>query len=339
MRPARLFAGNSLYRRALRYEPLEPRRLLAVVTVDTLADTIDFNDGHTSLREAIFATNTVPGADTINFAPALTANGPATILLTQGELKITDALTIAGPGATRLVIDGNLSSRVFNITATSGDYAISGITITGGKTIGSNLLTSPPYLATTFNGGAIRSTTLGPLSVTDSVVTHSETDGEFARGGGVWAAGPLTLSGSQIVMNRTAGDRGYGGGVSANGLITITSSDISNNSAGGEGGFGGGVHAKNGIIASDSTINSNSALGGDATGGGVYVEGQLTAERMTVNGNKISGNVGWGGGIDVRGTIAISDTRDHQQQYACRQLGRWWNQCNKRRIISSNDGQ
>ena len=65
--PARLFAGNSLYRRALRYEPLEDRRLLAVVTVDTLADTVDFNDGHTSLREAIFATNTVPGADTINF--------------------------------------------------------------------------------------------------------------------------------------------------------------------------------------------------------------------------------------------------------------------------------
>ena len=98
--PARKLAtGNSLYRRALRYEPLEDRRLLAVVTVDTLADTVDFNDGHTSLREAIFATNTVPGADTINFAPLLTANGPATILLTQGELKITDALTINGPGA------------------------------------------------------------------------------------------------------------------------------------------------------------------------------------------------------------------------------------------------
>src|SRR3954471_4069197 len=162
--PARkLSVGKSVYRRSLRYEPLEDRRLLAVVTVDTLADTVDFNDGHTSLREAIFATNTVAGADTINFAPSLTANGPATILLKQGELKITDALTINGPGASVLTIDASQLSRIFNITATSGDYAISGIMTTGGKTIGSNLLTSPPYLATTFNGGAIRSASLGTL--------------------------------------------------------------------------------------------------------------------------------------------------------------------------------
>ena len=82
----------------LRLEPLEDRRLLALVTVTTVDDTIDFTDGVTSLREAIFATNTVPGADTIDFAPALTAAGPATILLTLGELRITDSLTINGPG-------------------------------------------------------------------------------------------------------------------------------------------------------------------------------------------------------------------------------------------------
>ena len=99
--------GRSLYRRRLRLEPLEDRRLLAVVTVTTLADTVDFNDGVTSLREAIFATNTVPGADTIDFAPALTAGGPATILLTQGELVITDSLTINGPGADLLTIDAS----------------------------------------------------------------------------------------------------------------------------------------------------------------------------------------------------------------------------------------
>ena len=66
---------KSQYRRTLRYEPLEDRQLLAVVTVTTLGDTVNFNDGVTSLREAIFATNTVPGADTIDFAPSLTAGG------------------------------------------------------------------------------------------------------------------------------------------------------------------------------------------------------------------------------------------------------------------------
>ncbi len=74
------------------FEPLEERRLLAVATVTTLDDTVDFNDGVTSLREAIFAANTLSGADTIEFAPELTAAGPATILLTQGELAITDSL-------------------------------------------------------------------------------------------------------------------------------------------------------------------------------------------------------------------------------------------------------
>jgi len=96
---ARQATPRSLYRRPLRFEPLEDRRLLAVVTVDTIDDTIDFGDGLLSLREAIFATNTVPGPDTIEFDASLTAGGSATILLTQGELAITDSLTINGPGA------------------------------------------------------------------------------------------------------------------------------------------------------------------------------------------------------------------------------------------------
>src|SRR3990172_1595105 len=132
---------GGVYRRRLRLEPLEDRRLLALVTVTTLADTVDFNDGVTSLREAIFATNTVSGADTIDFAPSLTAGGPATTLLTQGELAITDSLTINGPGADLLTIDAQQQSRIFNITATNGDYAISGIGLHGGGVFSASSLT------------------------------------------------------------------------------------------------------------------------------------------------------------------------------------------------------
>src|SRR5262249_29149831 len=94
--------SSSLYRRLLRCEPLEDRRMLALVTVTTLADTTDANDGVISLREAIVATNAAPGADTIDFAPALTANGPATITWNSALPVITDALTVNGPGAALL---------------------------------------------------------------------------------------------------------------------------------------------------------------------------------------------------------------------------------------------
>src|SRR4249919_2466354 len=116
--------GTARTRRSRDYRPrleaLESRRLMAVVTVGTLNDNVDFNDGLTSLREAIFATNLVGGADTINFAPSLTAGGPATILLTQGELKITDDLTITGPGANSLTIDASGNDPTPNSTYVDG---------------------------------------------------------------------------------------------------------------------------------------------------------------------------------------------------------------------------
>jgi hypothetical protein len=146
-RRARKSTLKSLYGRQLRLEPLEDRRLLAEVTVDTLADTVDLDDGFTSLREAIFATNLVGGPDTIEFDPALTAAGAATILLSRGELAITDDLTINGPGANLLTIDASGNdptpdvnngdgSRIFVIDDSSGavlkTISISGLSLTGG---------------------------------------------------------------------------------------------------------------------------------------------------------------------------------------------------------------
>ena len=141
--------GQNAYRRHLRLEPLEYRRLLAVVTVTTALDTVDFNDGVTSLREAVFATNTVAGADEINFD--FGHDGPATILLTQGELAITDSLTITGPGADLLTIDASGNdptpdqnngdgSRVFILD--DGDINsvrqafVGNLTLTGGDVLG-----------------------------------------------------------------------------------------------------------------------------------------------------------------------------------------------------------
>jgi hypothetical protein len=96
--------------RPFHVEPLEDRRLLANVTVDTELDVVDAGDGLTSLREAIAATNTMSGPDEIVFV----FDGPAKVLLTQGELKITDSLSINGPGAELLTIDASGSDPTPN---------------------------------------------------------------------------------------------------------------------------------------------------------------------------------------------------------------------------------
>jgi len=91
---------GSSYGRRLRVEQLEDRRMLAVITVDSLDDNLIVN-GEVTLREAIVAANTnvsvdgsaagSVGADTILFDAALAGQ---TITLGGTELQITEALTI-----------------------------------------------------------------------------------------------------------------------------------------------------------------------------------------------------------------------------------------------------
>jgi hypothetical protein len=119
--------------------------------VDTLEDESDgdYSRGDLSLREAIELANAsrYEGiVDTIRFDPALTAAGRVTILLMHGEFKITDSLTIEGPGADLLTIDASGNdptpdedrgdgSRVFLVddnASTIADVSIRGLTLTGG---------------------------------------------------------------------------------------------------------------------------------------------------------------------------------------------------------------
>jgi hypothetical protein len=80
-----------------------------------------------TLREAIVAANTNAttdlgqtgsGADIISFAPSVSG----TISLTFGEMVISDSLTINGRGRDVLTIDAQQNSRIFNITAASGNF-------------------------------------------------------------------------------------------------------------------------------------------------------------------------------------------------------------------------
>ena len=120
-RPARL-AKRALPTR-LSVEQLDDRIVPTTFTVLNLAD-----GGLGSLRAAVLAANVAPGADVIDFAPGL--NG--TVALTGGQLDITDALTIDGPGATVLAVSGSDASRVFRI-GSGVTVAIDDLTITHGR--------------------------------------------------------------------------------------------------------------------------------------------------------------------------------------------------------------
>jgi hypothetical protein len=107
---------------------------MAVASSASAATTVVANNddaGAGSLRDAIAGAT---AGDTLDLTGL-----SGTITLSTGELLITKDLTITGPGAGSLTIDGDSTSRVFSID--SGDtLTISGLTITGGNGVGSGQL-------------------------------------------------------------------------------------------------------------------------------------------------------------------------------------------------------
>ena len=163
-------------------EALGDRIVPSTFHVTTLAD-----GGAGSLRDAVARANALPGADTIDFQPALAG----TIALTGGELDITDDVAIAGPGATSLTVSGSNTSRVFKIEPGKA-VTISGLTIAQGNAVSGR-------------GGGIDNS--GALTVSDSAFS-----GNRALSGGALAneiGSTATVTGSTFRRN-TAGS-GNGG--------------------------------------------------------------------------------------------------------------------------------
>jgi hypothetical protein len=278
--------------RPLRFKPLEDRRLLSI-TVNTL---IDENDGtgvgDISLRDAIAAA--APG-DTINFAPSLTAPGPATILLTHGELSVNKSLTINCPGVDLLAIDASGSdptpghhqnyfygiydgTRVFDIddgTSTEQSVSISALKLTGADVDGNGRgflnneqlsLTNCEMsgnFASKFGAGI---TNHGDAVITDCTLMNDSAD---EHGGGASNTLNLTITATNVFNNRADGPAAFGdvasgGGVYSNGTLDIALSTISGNTSTYGGGIGAG--GSGGVSISQSTLTNNSAT----AGGGAY---------------------------------------------------------------------
>jgi len=277
------------------------------LVVDTLADEVDgdYSPGNFSLREAIALANQIGSIDTIEFSPAL-AGG--TILLTMGELEITNSVEIIGLGAEQLTIDAQWQSRVINFVGDTQRLTLSGLTIANGRTVGNNANRDD----TTFSGGAIRSVSNQPITLIDSVVTGSSTYGGHARGGGIFSLGRVQLIRTTIDGNSTYGTYGAGGGFFARRAATVIESTISNNHTYGSHSDGGGFSASTvvpsgGVLLQDSVVTGNSTSGNFSSGGGFLAAfGQIRVDNSIISNNRANRYGASGGGIHADRNLTVT---------------------------------
>lgn len=245
----------------------------ATFTVTTTADS-----GAGSLRDALDQANRTIGADTIAFASGLTG----TIALSGGAIDIFDAVTINGPGATRLRLSGNNASRIFRIGPTEpGNVfatAISGLSLTDGSSAD--------------EGGAI--------FVDDSNLTISNCafrNNSAQRGGGLYAfpsgSTTLTLRATRFENNGASAD---GGGFGAQDIDAVVVDDVvaTGNTAAQSGG-GAFLRAVTvTITASDFSSNTSStlapALVGISGGGGLRIDGSKATATASITATRLSNN-------------------------------------------------
>lgn len=259
----------------------------ATITVTTNAD-----DGPGSLRAALASSG---DGDVINFSLAT----PAIITLITGELLITNSVTILGPGAGNLTINGNQQWRVFHIPGPSDVVTIAGLTIRNGVASGG--------YPGGGGGGILNAHSL--LTVSDCILAgNAATSG--GGGGGIFNVGINDAYGSGtatlVVFNSTLTNNtsSSGGGIfnfgqSGSAIVTLVNSTLSGNQGGGS---GGGI-ASDGSSSGSATVNmSGSTMSNNLAfnGAGIYNNGMVSGNaNLNVTNSAISGNIAsqYGGAI------------------------------------------
>jgi len=266
------------------------RAAAATLVVTNCAD-----DGAGSLRATVAQAQS---GDTVD----LGGLGCSGISLASGEIDIgVDDLTLHGPGASRLTIDGG--SAPFHTHAVirhrgAGTLRIDGLSISDGLS------------AYAEDGSTACIASSGAIALTLSVVTGCNSSG------GIFAAGGLSLLHSTLSNNYPVGARVKGGQVSivastidgnsasydcggldisGNGTTLISNSTLTNNHAALYSTLGGGAGCiDQPVTISNSTIAFNSARGSPQTSGLILGSAQVTIESSI-----IAENVGIGEATDV----------------------------------------
>ncbi len=315
---------NQLHKRGprrLRFETLDPRRVLAVYTVNDPVDQVTVN-GLVSLREAIFAANqNAQNADAANGATegdSIVFNLPGAATITIGSILpfITDDLTIdgnntagSGTDVTVTANNGAFSILFVNIPTDNNGNATENVTLTnltltnanpGSLTLGGAVANATDGFANNFNSTLF----VRNVNVRNSTASHGA--GIIAGNSNLNPAIPsldidgATFTGNTALDGAANPDAGSGGGVFVGNPVTpsrivralITNATFTGNVA-------QGVDATH--VAGGGAIygNANSIITITDAAGSVNIGGDIGAEANTaVN----------GGGIMTLGQLSILDT-------------------------------
>jgi predicted outer membrane repeat protein len=259
--------------------------VVVALRADTITVTNTNDSGPDSLRQALADAN---DGDTIDFAVT------GTIGLTSGELLVDRSITISGPGANNLTVDGNAKSRVFHIG--SGTTAtISDLTVSNGYASGDY----PDN-----DGGGIYN------DHATLALNNCEINGNTAAnfGGGIYSGGEYdipdaVLSITNSTLNENSAEQSGGGifnngGFSGHAHLQITNSTVSGNSAVEDGGgiYNAGNAGESTLEVGDSTFSGNSA---QLSGGGIYNYGPFGLATVQIREVTFADNIAQssGGGI------------------------------------------
>jgi len=249
----------------------------------TVANTADSGPG--SLRQALADANDV---DTIDFDSSLRGQ---TITLTSGQLLVRNSLTISGPGAANLAVNGNAASRVF-LLLSGQTVTISGLTITNGQ-------------ASPSSGGGIYNdhSTLTVSSCTISGNSAFDGGGIYNNG---FSNGSATLTVSNCtISSNSAPDGGdiFNNGTYGSATVGVTNSTLSSNSVP----EGGGIY-NIGYSGSATLEILNSTLNGNwpyYSGGGI--ENYFATTQLGSNIFNASDIINYSGTITSLGYNLSSD--------------------------------
>lgn len=227
---------------------------------------------------------------------AFNLNLPDVITLTSGELVIDKAVSINGPGAQLLTINGNHSSRILHTSGSSVEidrvalrYGFApgdgggGILNTGTLTVTRSLLSQN---GASYGGAIVNS---GVLVVVDSIFLDNPA---ILRGGAIGNGGVVTLTGSQLLGNSA----GTGGAIynDGGGAITINDSALVGNTASS---WGGAIANENSTITVNNSHLDYNAAGWRAGGIANLFGSTLTLNYSTLSKSVASDEWGFGGGI------------------------------------------